>query len=149
MIKVRHEITIKKPIDEVFDFIANPENNPKWDSNFLLATIPSHEPLGIGTIGKSIGLFQGRTYESTIEFAEYSPPYNVAHQTTFGPVKMETRNGFRAVGDTTQITHDRRIRFTGLKRLMEPFIGKRIRNKVIADFEQLQLYFRIRASAGL
>jgi len=149
MIKVRHEITIPRPIDEVFEFIANPENNPKWDSNYLLATIPSQEPIGVGTTGKSVGLFLGRTYESTIEFAEFSPPYNVAHHIRFGSMKMETRNGFRAVGNSTQITHDRRIRLKGLKRLMEPFIGKKIRNKVIADFEQLQLYFRIRASAGL
>lgn len=148
MIKVRHEITIQEPIDEVFEFIANPENNPKWDSDYLMATIPSQEPIGVGTIGKSVGLFLGRTYESTIEFAEFSPPHNVAHQITFGPMRMETRNGFKAVGEGTQIVHDRRIRLGGLKRLMEPFIGKRIRNKVIADLEQLQLYFRLKASAG-
>jgi hypothetical protein len=148
MIKVRHEITINKPIEEVFNFLANPENNPKWDSSYLLAKITSQGPIGVGTTGKSIGLFLGRTYETTIELAEFSPPYNVAHRAYIGPARMETRNGFRKLGDRTFVMHDRRIRLKGIKRLLEPFIGKQIKRKVIADFEKLQLYFRLKASAG-
>jgi len=148
MIKVRHEITIQQSIDEVFEFIANPENNPKWDSDYLLATITSQGPIGVGSVGKSIGIFMGKTYESTIECAEFSPPFNVAHHASIGPAKVETRNGLRKDGNTTKIMHDRRIRLRGLKRLMEPLIGKRIKKKVIADLEQLQLYFRLKASAG-
>jgi hypothetical protein len=61
---------------------------------------------------------------------------------------VETRNGLRRDGNVTRIMHDRRIRLRGLKRLYEPFIGKKIRKKVIADLEKLQLYFRLKSSAG-
>jgi hypothetical protein len=148
MIKVRHEITIHESIDEIFNFIANPANNPKWDSDYLVATVVSEGPIGVGSVGKSIGLFQGKTYESTIECAEYSPPFNVAHHADIGPAHVEMRNGLRREGNVTKIMHDRRIRLRGLKRLMEPFIGKKIKKKVIADLEQLQLYFRLKTSAG-
>jgi uncharacterized membrane protein len=148
MIKVRHEITIHEPIDEVFEFIANSANHPKWNSDYVVTTVTSEEPISVGTVGKSIGLFLGKTYESTIECAEFSPPYNVAHHASIGPAEVETRNGLRRDGNVTRIMHDRRIRLRGLKRLYEPFIGKKIRKKVIADLEKLQLYFRLKSSAG-
>jgi hypothetical protein len=148
MIKIRHEITTPVAIEEVFKFIANPANHPKWDSDYLAATMISEGPIDVGSVGMSIGFFQGKTYESTIECAEFSPPFNVAHHASIGPVQVETRNGLRREGNVTRIMHDRRIRLRGLKRLIEPFIGKKIKKKVIADLEQLQLYFRLKASAG-
>jgi hypothetical protein len=148
MINIRHEITTPEAIEEVFNFIANPANNPKWDSDYLAATVLSEGSIGVGSVGKSMGIFQGKLYESTVECAEFSPPFSVVYHTKIGPVEVESRHKLRRDGNLTTIMHDRRIRLKGLKRLYEPFIGKKIKQKVIADLEQLQLYFRLKTSAG-
>jgi hypothetical protein len=148
MIKIKHEITTPEAIDEVFNFIANPANNPKWDSDYLAATVLSEGPIGVGSVGTSMGVFQGKLYESTVECAEFSPPFSVVHHAKIGPAEVESRHSLRRDGNLTTITHDRRVRLRGLKRLYEPFLGRKIRKKVIADLKKLQLYFRLKTSAG-
>ena len=112
-----------------------------------MAAVTSEEPIRVGSVGKSIGLFLGKTYKSIIERAEFSPPFNLAHHASIRPAQVETRNSLQRDGNITRIMHDRRIRLRVLKRLYEPFIGKKIRKKLIADLEKLQLYFRLKASA--
>ena len=33
MIKIENSVVINRPVDEVFEFLANSENNPQWQSS--------------------------------------------------------------------------------------------------------------------
>jgi Polyketide cyclase / dehydrase and lipid transport len=50
MINVEATTVIDRPVEAVFAFVADLENNPKWESNFIQVKRVSPEPLGVGTV---------------------------------------------------------------------------------------------------
>ncbi len=49
MINVEESIVINRPISEVFAFVANFENHPKWETNFQKVKLLTSTPTGVGT----------------------------------------------------------------------------------------------------
>jgi hypothetical protein len=148
MIKIDHEITIQDNIDDVFSFIANVENNPKWDSDCIMAKITSEGPIGVGTVGKSVLDILGKRYDSTFTYDEFDPPHLVSKQITAGHIRMKVTNGFKEVDRGTQLTRQMEISHNGLNKLLEPFKAKRMKKQFQASHEELKLYFRLKTSAG-
>jgi hypothetical protein len=149
MIKIEHEITLQDHIDEVFTFIANSENNPKWDPDCLEAEITSEGPIGVGTTGKYIQNLLGTSYYSTFRVDEYEPPFLVTKHITSDQLRMEIKNGLVDVGNGTRLTQRLEIRHRGPKKLLELFMAKRIEKQIMVNLDKLKLYFRIKSAAGL
>jgi hypothetical protein len=148
MIKIEHEITVQDNIDDVFSFIANAENNPKWDPDCITAKITSEEPIGGGTAGKSVLNILGKRYDSAFTYDEYDPPHLVSKQITAGHIKVEETNELKEVNNGTQLSRNLEISHNGPKKLLEPFLAKKIKKQFQASHEKLKLYFRIKTSAG-
>lgn len=148
MIRIEHTITIQDSIDDVFSFIASAENNPKWDSDCIMAKIISEGQIGVGTEGKSVVTVLGRSYESTFSYDEYDPPHLVSKHIKAGNIKIDVTNGLKEVANGTQLTHNLEITHSGLKKVMEPFLAKKIKKQVHASLDQLKMYFRLKTSAG-
>jgi uncharacterized protein YndB with AHSA1/START domain len=49
LIKVEVSTTIDRPVEEVFRFVEDETNIPKWDNDLLKATKTSDGPIGPGT----------------------------------------------------------------------------------------------------
>jgi uncharacterized membrane protein len=49
MTRVATSVVINRPPEEVFEFVSNFENNPRWQSGMHEARITSEGPLGVGT----------------------------------------------------------------------------------------------------
>lgn len=145
MVRVEHEITLHNDVDELFSYIANPENNPIWDKNTYETEQKSESAIGVGTTGQITRTFLGRSYETNFTYEAYDPPHLVSHQITAGPIEVETTNGLKELENGTQISLDLKVRFKGLKKLMEPFFARRIRKQVGENLEELQLYFRLKS----
>jgi uncharacterized protein YndB with AHSA1/START domain len=148
MIRIEHEITIQDEIDEVFSFISNAENNPKWDSDCIMAKITSEEPIGVGTAGESTLDILGKTYNSTFTYDEYDPPHMVSKHIRAGHIKMIVTDRLKEVDNGTQLTRCIEITRNGTKMLMEPFFAKKIKKKFQVSYEKLELYFRLKTSVS-
>jgi hypothetical protein len=145
MVKFKHELTMQNEVDEVFSFIANPENSPIWDLQTLESVRLIESPLMVGTTGQIVSTFLGRGYEPHFTFEEYDPPHLVSHRITAGSMEMETTNGLKELENCTQITMDCKVKFKGLNKLMEPFIARRMKKQVSENLEVLQLFFRLKS----
>ena len=148
MIKITHAITLQDRIDEVFRFIANAENNPKWDPSCLEAEITSVGPIGVGTSGKYVQNLLGTSYYSTFTYEEFEPPFLVSNQITSDQFRMEIKTGLVDVGNGTRLTQQLEIQHNGPKKLLEPFMAKRIEEQIRINLDKLKLYFRLRSAAG-
>jgi uncharacterized protein YndB with AHSA1/START domain len=49
MIHLEGELTINRPVETVFDFIADARNEPRYNSHILQAEKISDGPIGAGT----------------------------------------------------------------------------------------------------
>ena len=45
---VKGDIVINRPIDEVFDFVADERNEPKYNPQMKLAQMVTQGPIGVG-----------------------------------------------------------------------------------------------------
>ena len=60
MVKIEVSAVIDRPVEDVFAFMSNPENDPQWQSDTAETKITSQGPMGVGTTylpGR--GLFSG------------------------------------------------------------------------------------------
>ena len=48
MTQAHHDVRIARPIEDVFDFLANGANNPRWQP-LVVSTVPDGESLGVGS----------------------------------------------------------------------------------------------------
>lgn len=49
MIDVKVHTVINRPVEDVFAFVANFENHPKWELNFRKVKLLTSTPVGVGT----------------------------------------------------------------------------------------------------
>ena len=96
-------ILIHRPITEVFAFVADPENLPKWASRTYDITKTSEAPLGVGTRFMGVGRFLGQRIESHQEVIEYEPSWKYATRSNSGPLTFVLRYSFEPVEGNTRI----------------------------------------------
>lgn len=147
MVKFEHEIILHNDVDEIFSYLANPECNPIWDTNTFEPVQCSGGAVGVGTTGKSVSKFLGRSYETNFTYDDFDPPHLVSHRMTAGPMEMETTNGLKEVESGIHITLSLKVKFKGINKLIEPFISKRMKKQYRENLEVLQMYFRLKALA--
>ncbi len=81
---VESTVTIERPIEEVFEFVSTPENDPTWVPNSLRhqRTLPG--PMRVGMTTEETMKYLGRTSRDTWEVTEYELPTVVAYRATSG-----------------------------------------------------------------
>ncbi len=83
-IRVEHSVTIERPVEDVFAFAADPNNNPLWQS-ITLETQPLSE-VEVGTASNNVSKFLGRRIETTLEIVENDLPRRQCVRVTSGPI---------------------------------------------------------------
>ena len=89
MIKVEHRIVINRPVEEVFAFHDNPDNQSKWESGIVEYEQTSEGPIGVGSTFREVRTVMGRRLESTTEITEHEPNKKFAIMTTSGPIPLK------------------------------------------------------------
>jgi uncharacterized membrane protein len=138
MTYVEVEIEISRSAEEVFAYIANFENNPRWQNGIQEAVITSAEPFGEGSAYTQVARFLGRRIESNFIVTAYEAKHRIAFETVTGsfPIQIErsveARNGgaiVRAIisGDSS-----------GFYRIFAPLLDFMVRQSIKADYARLK-----------
>ena len=120
----RVEVLIARPLDEVFAFVADVRNRPRWDDSVDSEELTSPEPIGVGSTVRTRLCSMGRDYQYTWEIVEHEPPNRTSVARTSGP--FPTTLGFQFDGrdDGTQVKASVTGRPAGLLRLLQPVIAR-------------------------
>ena len=138
MIRIEHSIVINRPIEEVFAFLANPENAPKWDPTIIETKITSEGPIGVGTKGLNVGQILGRRNEFTFEYDVYEPPRKVSGHTTSGPMEVWMSNTFESFEGGTRVTHNLEIKLGSRMKVPEPMVAMAMKRQIKKNFANLK-----------
>jgi len=80
---------IRAPDEEVFAFVADAENNPRWHAHVRETRWIDAGPTALGRRGSQLGRLWGRDWAFVAEVAEWDPPRHVAFQVIEG-VRIRT-----------------------------------------------------------
>lgn len=133
MINVEVSMVINRPIAEVFGFVANFENHPKWETDFQEVKQLTSTPVGVGTTYQCVLKLPGRSAKSKFEIMEYEANKKIAFEgEVAGPARPKGSYIFDSVAGGTKVTALPRPELRGLFKLLEPMMAGTIRkhNKV-------------------
>jgi uncharacterized membrane protein len=82
MIRVTADIDIDRPLPEVFAFLEDVENNPKWLQGMKSCRWTSKPPVGVGSTYDQEASFLGKDIISCFEVTEHVPNKQIAIRTT-------------------------------------------------------------------
>src|SRR5918992_167867 len=95
--------TIKRPVEDVFAVLSNPETSPKWSSSSLESKKISEGPIGVGTTWRSVSKFLGRRIETEMEITEFEPNRKFTLRSMSGPFPLQAAVPFERIEAGTRI----------------------------------------------
>ena len=84
MATFENTVMIRRPTAEVFAFLADLENTPKWNYAIVETHKVSQGPVGVGTIYQQVRSVPRRS-EERFEVTAYNPPHQLEIQGQLGP----------------------------------------------------------------
>ena len=131
-------LTIQKPAAEVFAFLANFENVPRW--NYAIAETHKTSPgaVGVGTTYSQTRSIPAESEEG-FEVTVFEPVKRLAIQGQLGPFQAVMRYQLEAAGSATRLTNAVELEPTSaLMRVVVPFATNRVRKAIADNLSQLK-----------
>jgi hypothetical protein len=122
MAKIEGQITIGRPVEVVFDYVADQTNEPKYNPRMVRVERQTTGPIGKGTRFRSAVRSGGRTAEMLIENTGYDRPRLLASTTTMKQMDIAYTLKFEPVADGTQMRWSGEVQPKGGLRLLGPLI---------------------------
>ena len=114
MIKFEVTITIHRPLEDVFRFVAQGENGSKWNSAVKEVKQISEGPIGVGTRYWMLRELPSGKVENTYEIIEFEPNKKLSIKIVSGPTPFFYRYTFEPSGQSTQLSLDAEVDKEGL-----------------------------------
>ena len=138
MVKVELEVIINRPIEEVFTFISNVENDSQWSTGAAGTKFTSEGPIGKGSTFKEATTFLGRKIDTTGEYTEYIPNKKFACKSTSGPFPAEGSWTFEEVDGGTKVTQITEVEPRGFFKIAEPLLIRMFKRQSEAELANLK-----------
>ena len=123
MARIEGAIVIDRPVDVVFDYVADQGNEPAYNPQMVRAEKITPGPVGKGTQFRSAVASRGRTAEMLIECTGYDWPRLFASTTTMAQADISYTLTFEPAGAGTRMRWAGQVRPKGALRLVGPLIS--------------------------
>ncbi|MBK8903621.1 MAG: SRPBCC family protein [Anaerolineaceae bacterium] len=138
MISVNISIDINRPPDEVFAFLSDFENNPKWQNGMKVCTWTSKPPLRLGSTYSQEASFLGRPIFSHFEVIAYEPGKMVKATSPAGTFPITFTRSVEPHGTGTRVKALIEGDSSGVFKLAEPLMAPMVRKSIEADYARLK-----------
>jgi uncharacterized membrane protein len=128
-------ILIERPVNVVFDFLADGMNNTRWRPTVTDIQRVAGKPATFKQGLKGPG---GRI-DGDYEITESRPNELITFQVIAGPARPTGTSKFEAMGDSTRLTFSLHFEPKGVAKLMDPMISATMRSEV-AMLSNLKAY---------
>lgn len=127
MARVEVSTSIARSPEQVFAFVADLRNEPRWHTDILEAKLQGNGPVERGTqfwvrVKPSMGVSEG-----TFTVEKYQPPRETALHGTMGKMKVGVTHSVEPEGEGSRFTRRIEVRPPGPAVLMTPVIKRMIR----------------------
>src|SRR5690242_11102622 len=123
MATIQRVLTVGRPVETVFGYLADFEHTNEWDPGTVRTTRLDGGG-GVGTTYRNISRFNGRETELTYTVVEVSSPERLRFRGVNKTVTASDTITLRPVGPgETELTYLAEFEFHGVARLAVPFLG--------------------------
>lgn len=122
---IQTHIDIARPAAEVFDFVADQTNAPRWQQGLYEVRRVTQGPLGVGTEHVFVRRFAGMKIESRNRFTKYDPGRLVVFEIPSGTITGEASYLAEPAGsNTSRLTSAVDFHVSGLAGLATPLLKR-------------------------
>jgi carbon monoxide dehydrogenase subunit G len=140
MFEFEKTILINRSPEEVFEFLTNPANEPKWRDSSISGEWTSDGPIGVGSTQHTVSKVLGREMETTSEVTVWDPPNEYGWKSVGGQMPFEATQKFESKEGGTQLTFSGQAEVGGFFKLAEGLVGKQLEKMMDKDMNGLKVY---------
>lgn len=137
MATFENTVMIRKPVDEVFAFVADFENIPAWNHAVERTTKMSSGPVAVGTTYRQTRTVPSRS-EERFEVTLFEPVTRLGIEGTIGPFPSRVGYLLESTGAGTRLTNSVDVELRGILRLGGPVVLAAVKEAVAANLEKLR-----------
>jgi carbon monoxide dehydrogenase subunit G len=130
MINFEIGILIDRPVQEVFIFLSNPLNLPKWQTMIAKIDPVSEGPVQVGSKFNIHSEMLGRKIDGVMEITEYDPPDKFGFKNVAGPIQVRATATLKPVGTGTKVTLTAQGEPGGVFKLAEGVLAKQVQSQM-------------------
>jgi hypothetical protein len=124
MAHIGGEIVINRPVEEVFDFVADERNEPRCNPGMLGAELLTPEPVGLGSRFRAEMRTRPRPVVMITENTGYDRPRRLVSTTRLSTMDIQGTLSFDPVPAGTQMRWSWEVRPRGLLKLATPVVTR-------------------------
>jgi uncharacterized membrane protein len=138
MSRIEESIEIKHPVDQVFAYVTDMRNLPKWVSSMQEVEQTSPGQMGVGTTLKGVYKVMGSRMAWTSRVTKYEPNKKWGESLSLGSTSGEELLTFDPVAGGTKITFVFDSKVGGFLKLLAPLMNSSMRKQTKADLVRLK-----------
>ena len=138
MARIEINLVINRPVEEVFAFVSNSENLPRWRSTSLEMKKTSDGSLGVGSTFKGRFTFLGRQFDGNVVVTAHEPNRVYVSKMAEGPFPLETGYTLEPVENGTRVTFVAEGEPGGFFKLAEPLVVSMAKRAYTTDLQNLK-----------
>jgi uncharacterized protein YndB with AHSA1/START domain len=133
------DVTIKRPLEEVFAFVGTAAEFPRWQKAVVESRQTSDGPPGVGATGVNVRKVMGQSIETNWVVTAYqvNESYTVK-STAGGPVAYELPYTFTTVEGGTRVQARLQAEAKGPLKVMEGMIAGSVKEEFAEDHQHLK-----------
>jgi len=137
MPSAQHQVTIARPVREVFEFVADGLNGPRWRPGILDISLVSGS--GSDAVYKQgVKGPGGRRIDADYRITSYEPDGLLAFEAIAGPVRPTGSYTFEVAGTGTRLTFRLQAELGGIKKLLMSGAVQKTMEAEVAATERLK-----------
>ena len=137
MATFENTVVITRPIEEVFAFLSDLENVPKWNYAIVETRKVSEGPVGQGTVYRQVRSVPNRS-EERLEVTALTPPSHLEIQGQLGPFPSRLSYSLDALPEGTRVTNSVELELRGPGRVLGRVAVPRVRDAVATNLRKLK-----------
>jgi uncharacterized protein YndB with AHSA1/START domain len=148
-VNVTTETVIRRPREEVAEYVSDPTKTPEWYVNIVSVEWKTPAPLVAGSRIAFVAQFLGRRLAYTYEVVGFVPGERLVMRTEQGPFPMEPSSVWESTpeGDTRMTLRNRGTP-AGFSSLAAPFMSASMRRANKKDLARLKGLLEARGKAA-
>jgi uncharacterized membrane protein len=135
---VQESVVIKRPAEQVYAFVTDPKNLPKWEPAILEVEQTSTGEIGVGTTYRGVNKMMGMRMKWTATVNECEPNKKWSESIISGSSRIDEQLSFDAADGGTKFTLAYDMKAGGILKLLSPMITSTTRKQLKENLNNLK-----------